>query len=88
MDEQNKGEIIMYQTEDGLTEIQTMLVDDTVWLNRAQMAELFQRDRSVIGRHIKNVFEEGELERESNVQNLHITFFLQLTFIKNIFYMF
>lgn len=72
MDEQNKGEIIMYQTEDGLTEIQTMLVDDTVWLNRAQMAELFQRDRSVIGRHIKNVFEEGELERESNVQNLHI----------------
>lgn len=72
MGEQNKGEIIMYQTEDGLTEIQTMLVDDTVWLNRAQMAELFQRDRSVIGRHIKNVFEEGELERESNVQNLHI----------------
>lgn len=72
MDEQNKGEIIMYQTEDGLTEIQTTLVDDTVWLNRAQMAELFQRDRSVIGRHIKNVFEEGELERESNVQNLHI----------------
>ncbi len=72
MDEQNKGEIIMYQTEDGLTEIQTTLVDDTVWLNRAQMAELFQRDRSVIGRHIKNVFEEGELKRESNVQNLHI----------------
>lgn len=72
MDEQNKGEIIMYQTEDGLTEIQTTLVDDTVWLNRAQMAELFQRDRSVIGRHIKNVFEEGELDRESNVQNLHI----------------
>lgn len=72
MDEQNKGEIIMYQTEDGLTEIQTTLVNDTVWLSRAQMAELFQRDRSVIGRHIKNVFEEGELDRESNVQNLHI----------------
>ncbi len=72
MDEQNKGEIIIYQTEDGLTEIQTTLVDDTVWLNRAQMAELFQRDRSVIGRHIKNVFEEGELDQESNVQNLHI----------------
>ena len=72
MEDQNKGEIIMYQTEDGLTEIQTTLVDDTVWLNRAQMAELFQRDRSVIGRHIKNVFEEGELDRERNVQNLHI----------------
>lgn len=72
MENQNKGEIIMYRTEDGLTEIQTTLVDDTVWLNRAQMAELFQRDRSVIGRHIKNVFEEGELGRERNVQNLHI----------------
>lgn len=72
MDEQNKGEIIMYQTEDGLTEIQTTLVDDTVWLNKSQMAELFQRDRSVISRHIKNVFEEGELSKESNVQNLHI----------------
>lgn len=72
MDELNKGEIIMYRTEDGLTEIQTTLVNDTVWLNRAQMAELFQRDRSVIAKHIKNVFEEGELQRESNVQNLHI----------------
>lgn len=72
MKNQSKGEIIMYRTEDGLTEIQTTLVDDTVWLNRAQMAELFQRDRSVIGRHIKNVFEEGELDRERNVQNLHI----------------
>lgn len=72
MENQNKGEIIMYRTEDGLTEIQTTLVDDTVWLSRAQMAELFQRDRSVIGRHIKNVFEEGELDRERNVQNLHI----------------
>lgn len=72
MDEQNKGEIIMYRTEDGLTEIQTTLVDDTVWLSRAQMAELFQRDRSVISKHIKNVFDEGELPKESNVQNLHI----------------
>ena len=72
MNEENRGEIIMYQTEDGLTEIQTTLVDDTVWLNRAQMAELFQRDRSVISKHIKNVFEEGELSKERNVQNLHI----------------
>ena len=72
MNEQNKGEIVMYRTEDGMTEIQTTLVDDTVWLNRAQMAELFQRDRSVISKHIRNVFEEGELSRESNVQNLHI----------------
>lgn len=72
MDEQSKGEIIMYQTEDALTEIETTLVDDTVWLSKAQLAELFQRDRSVISRHIKNVFDEGELSKESNVQNLHI----------------
>ena len=45
---------------------------ETVWLSKAQIAELFQRDRSVISRHIKNVFEEGELPYESNVQNLHV----------------
>ena len=72
MNDQSRGEIIMYRTEDGLTEIQTTLVDDTVWLSKAQMAELFQRDRSVISKHIKNIFEEGELSREGNVQNLHI----------------
>lgn len=72
MENQNNGEIIMYQTEDGLTEIQTTLVNDSVWLNRAQMAELFQRDRSVIAKHIKNIFDEGEIQRERNVQILHI----------------
>ena len=72
MNDQSRGEIIMYRTEDGLTEIRTTLVDDTVWLSKAQMAELFQRDRSVISKHIKNIFEEGELPREGNVQNLHI----------------
>ena len=65
METQNKGEIIMYQTEDGLTEIQTTLVDDTVWLSIDQMAELFQRDRSVIGKHVRNIFKEGELKKES-----------------------
>ncbi|MDD6168480.1 MAG: virulence RhuM family protein [Lachnospiraceae bacterium] len=64
--------IIIYTTEDGLTKIDTTFDEDTVWLSKAQMAELFQRDRSVISKHIKNVFEEGELPRESNVQNLHI----------------
>lgn len=65
MENQNKGEIIMYRTEDGLTEIQTTLVDDTVWLSIDQMAELFQRDRSVIGKHVRNIFKEGELKKES-----------------------
>ena len=68
----NESNIIMYTTEDGLTKIETTFDGDTVWLSKAQMAELFQRDRSVISKHIKNVFEEGELTRESNVQILHI----------------
>ena len=66
------GDIIIYQTEDGLTKIDVSFENDTVWLSKSQMAELFQRDRSVISKHIKNVFEEGELSPESNVQNLHI----------------
>lgn len=57
-------EIIMYQTEDGLTKIDVQMSDETVWLTREQMAELFQRDRSVIGKHIKNIFDEGELQKE------------------------
>ena len=68
----NDSNIIMYTTEDGLTKIETTFDGDTVWLSKAQMAELFQRDRSVISKHIKNVFEEGELTRGSNVQILHI----------------
>lgn len=66
------GEIIIYQTEDGLTRINVNMQNETVWLSKAQMAELFQRDRSVISKHIKKVFEEGELSRESNVQILHV----------------
>ena len=59
------SEIIMYQTEDGLTKIETTFDNDTVWLSIDQMAELFQRDRSVIGKHIRNIFREGELEKSS-----------------------
>ena len=52
----------MYTTEDGLTKIETTFDEDTVWLSLDQMAELFQRDKSTISRHIKNIFEEGELQ--------------------------
>ncbi len=65
----NLGEIIIYETDDGLTKIETKFEDDTVWLSLDQMAELFQRDKSTISRHIKNVFEEGELNRKSTVAN-------------------
>lgn len=69
---ENKSEIILYQTEDGTTEVDVKLVENTVWLNQSQMSELFQRDQSVISRHLNNVFKEGELERKSNMQIMHI----------------
>ena len=53
----NKSSIIMYTTEDGLTKIETTFDEDTVWLSLDQMAELFQRDKSTISRHIKNIFQ-------------------------------
>ena len=59
----NHSNIIMYTTEDGLTKIETTFEDDTVWLSIDQMAELFQRDRSVIGKHVRNIFKEGELQK-------------------------
>ncbi len=61
------GEIIIYQTEDGLTKINVNMQGETVWLSLDQMADLFQRDKSTISRHIKNVFEERELVRDSTV---------------------
>ncbi|HHV13085.1 MAG TPA: virulence RhuM family protein [Clostridiales bacterium] len=67
------SEIIMYQTEDGLTKIEVTFDDDTVWLSIDQMAELFQRNKSTISRHIKNIFEEGELARNSVVANYATT---------------
>ncbi len=66
------SEILIYQTEDGLTKIQTRFENESVWLSQEQIVVLFQRDQSVISRHIKNVFDEGELDRESNMQKLHI----------------
>ena len=68
-----KSNIIIYTTEDGLTKIDTTFDEDTVWLSIDQMAELFQRDKSTISRHIKNVFSEGELVRESVVANFATT---------------
>ena len=68
----DNNRIIMYQTEDGLTKIDVTLENETVWLSQDQMAELFQRERSVITKHIRNIFEEGELDEKSNVHFLHI----------------
>ena len=65
-------EIQLFQSADGDITLDVSLQDDTVWLTQAQMMELFERDQSVISRHINNLFKEGELERESNMQKMHI----------------
>ena len=61
----NYGEIIIYQTEDGLTKLDVRMEDETVWLTQQQMAELFQTSRTNIVDHIKNIYEEGELDDNS-----------------------
>ena len=63
----HKGQIILYQTADGESKIEVTLANDTVWLTIDQMAELFQRNKSTISRHIKNVFESGELQEVRTV---------------------
>ena len=60
-----QSNILMYTTEDGVTKIEVTFDHDTVWLSIDQMAELFQRDKSVIGKHIRNIFKEGELVKEA-----------------------
>ena len=72
-DDSPKNSIFIYTTEDGLTKIDTTFDGDTVWLSIDQMAELFQRDKSTISRHIKNIFAEGELERDSVVAKFATT---------------
>ena len=69
---EQKASILIYQTEDGTAMTEVRLAAETVWLRQEQMAQLFGRERSVIGKHLHNVFAEGELDEKSNVQNLHI----------------
>lgn len=68
----DNGDIILYQSADGEPNIEVRLKNETVWLSQSQMAELFQTDQSGIARHIKNIFESGELDGKSNMQKLHI----------------
>ena len=70
---ENKTNLIMYTTEDGVTKIQATFDNDTVWLSIDQMAELFQRDKSVIGKHVRNIFSEGELDKNSVWANFAYT---------------
>ena len=65
----DKGQFLLYQTPDGDSQIEVTLQNDTVWLSLDQMAELFQRNKSTISRHIKNVLEDGELQEEATIAN-------------------
>lgn len=67
------SDIIMYQTEDGLTKIEVEFDNDTVWLTQDQMAELFQKSKSTINEHIKNIYEEGELNKDDTMRKFGIT---------------
>ncbi|MEL6719911.1 MAG: virulence RhuM family protein [Bacteroidota bacterium] len=69
------SEIIIYQTEDGITKIQTRLEDETVWLTIEQMAELFQKAKSTINEHVLNIYKEGELEKDNSLRKIGISDF-------------
>lgn len=78
-----QSNILMYTTEDGGTKIEVTFDHDTVWLSIDQMAELFQRDKSVIGKHVRNIFKEGELDKASNTRRN--IFFFTLRFYRYFF---
>ena len=71
----NKSEIIIYQTEDGLSQVDVTFDGDTVWLNQEQMAELFQKAKSTINEHIKHIYAEGELQQSSTMKKFGNTEF-------------
>ena len=70
--ESSKGEIVMYQPDETIR-LEVRMDEETVWLTQQQMAELFQKDQSVVARHINNAFKEGELDENSNMHFLHNT---------------
>ncbi len=71
----NHGEMLIYQTEDGLTKIDVNMQDETVWLTQEEMSELFQKAKSTINEHIKNIYSEGELQKESTMRKFGISEF-------------
>ena len=72
-DIQRRGEIVVYQVQNGVTHVDVRLENETVWLSLDQLSQLFQRDKSTISRHLKNIFEDGELDRNSVVANYATT---------------
>jgi len=73
MKDYNDSEILIYQSENGMTKIDVKIIDETVWLTQAQLCELYQTSKSNVSEHIKHIFEEGELDQESVVRKFRIT---------------
>jgi len=69
MSEEQKGDIIIYQSEDGITKIDVRLENENLWLSQQQMAELYQSSRTNVVEHIKNIYDEGELDKERTCRN-------------------
>ena len=80
----NNGEIIIYQTDDGLTHIDVKMEDETVWLTQAQLVQLYQTSKSNASEHIKHIFEEGELEENAVIRKFRTTTFLSSSPSSNI----
>lgn len=74
---ENNSEIIIYNTEDGLTKVEVSFIDDNVWLTQDQMAVLFQKSKSTINEHIKNIYEDGELQQAFTMKKFGIPNFLR-----------
>lgn len=72
-EELQKGEIIIYTSEDGSISLDTKLENDTIWLTQKQMAELFDKNIRTVNEHINNIFKEGELDKSSVIRNFRIT---------------
>ncbi len=68
----DKGEIIIYETSKKEVDLKVRFENETIWLNQTQIVRLFDKDQSVISRHIKNIFKDGEVDKKSNMQNMHI----------------
>jgi hypothetical protein len=71
--EENKTSLLIYQTEDGITKIETRLDEETVWLSQEQICELFQKSKSTFSEHINHIFEDNELNEKSVVRNFRTT---------------
>ncbi len=65
--------LILYQTEDGKTQVEVQLIDETVWLTQAQMAELFSKDKRTVSEHIQNIFKDGELSEKAVIRKFRTT---------------